>query len=123
MRKRILIGGAVAVISIGAAIFAVYYATKNKDNGVTAQIQISASGFSPSNLTVKAGTHIIWKNIDAAPHTVASNPYPSNSSLKDLHSQTILPNGTYTYTVAEAGTIQYHDGTLPTHNASIKVEK
>lgn len=122
MKKWFLILG-VLTVAIGAAFFVVIHKTTSEANGLKTEIQISASGFSPSTVVVKAGTHIVWKNVDSAPHSVASNPYPSNSSVKDLHSQTILPNGVYSYTTTKAGTINYHDATQPTHNASIKVEK
>lgn len=92
-------------------------------NGKTTIVQISASGFSPNAIVVKPGTQIIWKNVDSAPHAVASNPYPSSSSLKELYSQIIPPNGSYAYTVTKAGVITYHDNTQPTHNGSIGVEK
>lgn len=87
------------------------------------EVQVTASGFIPSDVIIKVGTQVVWKNVDAAPHSVASNPYPSNSSLPGLRSQTILPSGGYTFTPAKTGTIQYHDGTQPTHNGTIKVEK
>lgn len=121
MKKWFLILGAL-IVATGAAIFVVIN-RETEANGLKTEIQISASGFSPSTVVVKAGTQIVWKNVDTAPHSVASNPYPSNSSVKDLRSQAILPNGVYSYTTTKAGTINYHDNTQPTHNASIKVEK
>lgn len=121
MRKRFLIGGIVVVFAIAAVLL--IHQLQSKSSDTTVRVQISASGFSPSAIVVTSGTHIIWKNVDSAPHAVAANPYPSGSSLKSLHSQSIAPNGSYEYTVTKAGTINYHDDTQPTHNASIKVEK
>ncbi len=122
VRRRFLISGALVAI-IGVAIFVAFYSAEPKANGLKTEIQISASGFSPSAVVVKAGTQIVWKNVDTAPHAVVSNPSASKSSAKDLHSRTILPNGVYAYTTAKAGMINYHDDTQPTHNASIKVEQ
>ena len=121
MRKLFLMGGVVIVFVVAA--FLLLHKTEQKPNGKTAIVQISANGFSPSALVVEPGTRIIWKNVDTAPHAVASNPYPSSDSLKDLHSQTILPSGSYSYVAYKAGVINYHDDTQPTHNASIGVEK
>jgi len=121
--KRWFLGFGVLVVVIGVASFVIFHKDTVKANGKKTVIQISASGFSPSTIVVKAGTQIVWKNVDSAPHAVASNPYPKNSSVKDLHSQTILPDGSYAYLAAKEGTINYHDDTQPTHNASIKVEK
>lgn len=120
MKKRFLFGGIVVVFVV--ATFLLVHQLQSKNN-TTVTVQVSASGFSPNALVVKAGTHVIWKNVDSAPHAVAANPYPSSASLKSLHSQSIAPGGSYEYAVTKAGTINYHDDTQPTHNASIKVEK
>lgn len=121
MKKRFLLGGVIVVFGVAAGLL-IQHQLKSKPNGKVTHIQISAGGFSPSSLVVEPGTQIVWKNVDTAPHAVASNPYPTSSSLKALHSQTILPNGSYSYTVTKPGVINYHDNTMPTHNASLKVE-
>jgi plastocyanin len=121
VKKRFLIAGIVAIFGIAA--FLLVHRLTSKTNNTTVTVQISAGGFSPSSIAVKSGTHIIWKNVDSAPHAVASNPYPSSASLTSLHSQSVPPNGSYEYTVAKTGVIAYHDDTQPTHNGSIKVEK
>lgn len=36
-------------------------------------IIIEGSSFTPASVTVKAGTEVIWKNRDAAPHTVTAD--------------------------------------------------
>lgn len=125
VKKRFLIGGIVVVLLVAAAIIVYKQRSPSqpKTNGVKTEVQISASGFSPNVIVVKPGTQIIWKNVDSGAHVVASNPYPSDSSLKELHSQSIPPNGTYSYIATKIGTINYHDDTQPTHNASIKVAK
>jgi plastocyanin len=84
-------------------------------------IQISSTGFTPSTLTVKQGTTIVWKNNDTAPHIVASNPYPADNSVPTLHSQSIPPSGSYAFTPTTTGTISYHDDLAPTHNGVIVV--
>jgi plastocyanin len=84
-------------------------------------IQISASGFTPSKLTIKRGTTVVWQNADATPHIVASNPYPANDSLPGLRSKSIPTNGSYTFTPSAVGTINYHDDLTPTHNGVIVV--
>lgn len=122
MRRWFLALGVLVVI-VSVAGFVIVHKDTPKANGKRTVIQISAGGFSPSTTVVKAGTQIVWKNVDTAPHAVASNPYPKNSSVKGLHSQTILPDGSYAYIAAKEGVINYHDDTQPTHNASIKVEK
>ena len=84
-------------------------------------VQVTADGFIPATVTVKAGSAIVWRNVDTAPHVVASNPFPLDNSVAGLHSKTILPNGSYTYTPSKGGVISYHDDSNPTANGTIKV--
>lgn len=80
-----------------------------------AQVTISATQFVPATITVKTGQAVVWKNTDSAPHLVASDPYPTNSTLPDLNShQQIDAGGSYSYVFAKAGTYTYHDNLHPT---------
>ena len=88
-----------------------------------ATISITASGFVPSTVTVAPGTTIVWQNVDRSPHIIASNPYPADSSLPGLHSQTILPGASYSYTPTGSATIHYHDDKMPTANGTITIGK
>jgi plastocyanin len=57
--------------------------------------------FSPSTLTVTAGTTVTWTNKDGVPHTVTSD-----NGLFD--SGSISNNGTYSHKFETAGTYPYH---------------
>ena len=85
-------------------------------------IDITPSGFVPATLNIKPGTIVVWQNQDSSTHKVASNPYPVDNSLPGLNSGAILPNGSYQYKVT-TGIIHYHDGTNPSLNGTIVVEK
>lgn len=122
MKKSFLVSG-VIIVGIGILGIAIYHRTTTKSSGHQTVVQITASGFTPNTVVVKKGAQIIWKNVDSAPHVVASNPFPADSSVLGLHSQTILPNGSYTYTPTKTGTINYHDNIQPTHNGIIEVQK
>jgi plastocyanin len=87
-----------------------------------AVVELTAAGFVPATLDVPVGTQIVWRNMDQAPHLVASNPYPSDSSVPGLHSNTLLPGDSYAYVASTAGTIKYHDQSNPSLNGSIMVE-
>jgi plastocyanin len=84
-------------------------------------IQVTDKGFIPATISVKAGSTVVWRNVDTAPHVVASNPYPADSSVGGLHSQTIPPSGSYTYVAGAKGAIGYHDDTQPTMSGMIVV--
>jgi amicyanin len=70
----------------------------------TDHVTIQNFAFSPSSITVKAGTTVTWTNQDSTPHTVtvANNPNLvfDSSSLKqgDSYSMTFKKAGTYDYT-------------------------
>jgi len=65
-----------------------------------AQVNIDNFSFSPTTLTVKAGTSIKWTNRDDIPHTVFSDQNAFMSKTMDTdESFTFTPTkpGTYTY--------------------------
>jgi len=65
-------------------------------------VEIKDFLFSPSTLSVKAGTKVTWTNTDSAPHTVTSD------SGTTLNSKTLSNGDSYSVTFEEAGTIAYH---------------
>jgi plastocyanin len=65
-----------------------------------ATIELEAFMFSPSALTVPAGTTVIWKNLDPEPHTVASVDGKFRSGAIDENEEfrfTFDVPGTYRY--------------------------
>jgi plastocyanin len=65
------------------------------------EVFIQGSSFSPSSITVTAGTTITWTNKDNTMHTVTSNTavFSSNNLSK---------SGTFSFTFTTAGTFPYH---------------
>lgn len=78
------------------------------------EVWIEGMKFTPSAITVTAGTTITWTNKDAVSHTVTSS-----SGLLD--SGTITSNGTYSRTFTTAGTINYYCSIHPSMTASVIV--
>jgi plastocyanin len=111
----------VAVIAVVGAV--TLYGRLSDTAKPKAVIQITPGGFVPATLAIKAGTQVIWQNTDSAPHAVASDPYPANSSVPGLSSKTILPGGSYTYTATKSAKIDYHDNTQPILGGTIMVER
>lgn len=64
------------------------------------EVFIQGMAFSPSSITVKAGTTITWTNKDAATHNVTSNPALFSSGSMGT-------GATYSYTFADMGTFSY----------------
>jgi len=67
----------------------------------TNEVWIQGMAFSPSSITVVAGTTITWTNKNAVAHTVTSDDGLFNSG-------SIGSGKTYSYTFLTAGTFQYH---------------
>jgi len=98
------------------------------DNTTTAptnsvsQIDMTASGFSPANITVKQGTTVTFKNMDTLPHRPSSDPHPTHTDLPDFDSkQPVAAGGSYTYTFTKVGTWSYHDHFNPSMRGSVVV--
>ena len=82
------------------------------DNNGSSAVKIQNFAFSPSTITVTAGTTITWKNFDDVAHTVTSD-----DGLFD--SGSISTNGTFSHTFNSAGTFDYHCTPHPAMTASV----
>ena len=87
--------------------------TGGNNNG-SSTVTIQDFAFSPSTITVTAGTTITWKNIDNVVHTVTSD-----EGLFD--SGNLGQNATFTHTFNSAGTFDYHCTPHPAMTASVVV--
>jgi plastocyanin len=63
-------------------------------------IELKTFMFSPSSVTVPVGTTVVWKNLDAEPHTVASVEGKFRSGALD-------ENETFRFTFLSPGTYRY----------------
>jgi plastocyanin len=69
--------------------------------GTANAVTIKGFVFSPSTITIKAGSTVTWTNTDSMPHTV--------TELNGLFdSGNIATSATYTHTFASTGTFTYH---------------
>jgi plastocyanin len=93
----------VSILLIGA-ISSITNSCKKSSSGPGAganEVFIEGMAFSPSTITVAAGTSITWTNKDAVAHTVTSN-----TGIFD--SGSISTNGTFSFTFSTVGTFPYH---------------
>jgi len=77
----------------------------------TVEIDITSSGFTPSDVTVKSGTVVTFKNTDSSKqHWPASNPHPSHTDLPGFDSlKGLAQNETYSFTFTKLGKWKFHD--------------
>ncbi len=80
---------------------------------VTKTINIQNFAFSPTSLTVKKGTTVVWTNNDSAPHQIKSATFNSSA----------LSNGqTYSFTFDTVGAFPYSCAIHPSMQGTIIVE-
>ena len=75
--------------------------------------------FSPSSLTIKVGTTVVWKNSTQTPHTVTSD---DDTTFNSGDSTPIGPGATFSFTFTKAGTFAYHCDFHPYMKATIVVQ-
>lgn len=84
-------------------------------------VSIAGMAFTPSSLTVAAGTTVTWTNSDAVAHTVTSDTALFDSGAISA-SGGYGGGGTYSYTFTTAGTYNYHCSIHPMMTAKIIVQ-
>lgn len=89
----------------------------------SAEVSMTAAGFSPEVLTVAAGTAVAFKNADFQPHRPASDPHPVHTDLPGFDAKAaIVPDGAYSFTFSSPGTYSYHDHLNPSVRGQIVVQ-
>ena len=76
-------------------------------------VSISNFAFSPTPLTVKAGTTVTWQNMDSVAHQIKSDTF--NSGL-------LNQGDTFTFTFNTKGTFDYSCAIHPTMTGQIVVQ-
>jgi plastocyanin len=85
-----------------------------------ATITITASGVSPTQVTIATGQSVTVVNNDTRPHEIASNPHPTHGSCPSIERGlgTIAAGQTkLTHGFSGAGTCGYHDHLNPDSSA------
>lgn len=93
---------------------------ENKDVTV---IEMTANGFNPPALTIKAGTTVKFENKDNVPHWPASGVHPTHEICRGFDARRGVPPGeSYLFTFTEVKTCPMHDHLNPSMRGSITVE-
>jgi plastocyanin len=92
------------------------------DQSSGATITYSDNGFSPSTLTVKAGTTITIKNTSSSDMQFDSDPHPAHTDDPELNVGIVSPGQSMTFTVTTTGTHGYHNHLNPSDTGTIVVQ-
>ena len=139
MKKIIVIAAIVIFVVIGG----VFMLTRESNEKVTPETSPAAStkdipvtgtdsaastitytndGFSPSTITVSAGTTITIKNDSSKSLQFASNDHPTHTKNPELNGSTIDAGQSQTITVTQTGTNGYHNHLNPSDTGTIVVQ-
>ncbi|MGE5392208.1 MAG: cupredoxin domain-containing protein [Candidatus Saccharibacteria bacterium] len=85
-------------------------------------IQMTDNGFTPSTITVKQGTTVVFQNTGTAGHWPASNPHPVHTDYPGFDAKKVVqPGDSYSFTFDRIGTWGFHDHTNPSSGGTIVV--
>lgn len=88
-------------------------------SGMANVVAIKDFSFTPSALTIKAGSTVSWVNQGSAPHTVVSD----TSSAVKFTSTELQSGASYSFTFSKPGVYPYHCSIHPSMVGTITVEQ
>lgn len=133
LNKKIFIAGAIissALILAGCKAYNTQSTDQNNQQQTAAsqapvsgnEISYSSSGFSPSELKVKVGDTVTFKNDSEQVVQVNSAPHPAHTSFPELNIGAIAKGESKSVTFTTAGTKKYHNHLNASENGTIVVE-
>ncbi len=105
----------IVVLSVVAVLALAVTGASQPASTATTAVKITATAFSPKNVTINTGDAVKWTNSDTKNHQVIAN----NGAFA---SPTIAPAKTYTRVFNTAGTFNYHDALHPSLTGKIVVK-
>lgn len=87
------------------------------------KIDLTVSGFSPKNLTIKKGAKVVWSNNSGKTATINSNPHPVHTSYTPLNLGSFNDGETLELIFDKAGTYNYHNHFNASQGGTITVEE
>src|SRR3990167_4711112 len=85
-------------------------------------ITYTDGGFSPAQVSVKAGDTVTFKNDSATSVQVNSAPHPTHTQFPEVNIGAIAPGESKSVKLTTAGTKKYHNHLSPGQNGTIVVE-
>lgn len=86
-------------------------------------IAITSDGFLPAEITIKAGTKVIFQNLDEAPHQPASDIHPTHTLCPGFDSLGgLAKDENYEHTFTKPGECSFHDHLNPGLKGKIIIE-
>jgi plastocyanin len=89
-------------------------------NGTT--VQVTSNGFSPTNLTIRAGTTVTWVNNSGVDISVNSNNHPTHLLYPPLNLGRVSGGGSVSLRFDTPGVYGYHNHLNPSQMGTITVK-
>ncbi len=116
MTKRFIFRAtALLLLLAGVVAFSNKKARAGSQNSTPNEVKIDNFNFTPTTLTVAAGTTVTWTNSDDVPHTVVSDDKVFKSKVLDTDEK-------FSYTFTKPGTYPYFCSVHPKMTARIVVQ-
>lgn len=111
-------------VVVYAGIYYFFFAKKSysQPTQVQSKATLTSDGFSPSNLTIRAGSSVTWTNKSGKIATVDSGPHPLHTVYSPLNLGSFADGSTLTLTFDKPGTYGYHNHLNPSEGGTIIVE-
>ena len=94
-----------------------------QETGEGTTVSYTGSGFTPSTITVEAGTTVTFTNNSSKSMWVASSVHPSHKDLPGFDQLKGSGNGTsYSYTFEKLGQWSYHNHLSPGYKGTVIVK-
>jgi plastocyanin len=115
MVARTLVLSAAILASANPRISAVASEPAQQQTPAAVEVKIDNFSFSPTEITVAAGTTIMWTNHDDIPHTVVSTEKVFKSKVLDTDEK-------FSYTFSKPGTYPYFCSVHPHMTGTVVVK-
>lgn len=121
MNKKyfISVGVLIVIIIIGIVVWKVHKHTNAHTNKTTVYqraplpkevtVTLTKNGFTPSQVTIKIGSAVRWKNQSGTQQTVNSDNYPTNQLHRELNFGVFSNGSSVVYTFTKPGIYGYHN--------------
>lgn len=133
--KGLVLSAIVIAIIIVGGIFFFAKQNPNNANGTPTPTQVMAqqaenatvitltkTGFTPNNLTVKAGTTVKWVNNSGVIGQVDSDPHPVHTSYPPMNFQAFSDGSSVELVFDKPGIYHYHNHLNPSQTGTITVQ-
>jgi plastocyanin len=115
MKKRFTLRMAVLLmLLVGLVVLGREKSQAGSQSNATDEVKIDNFSFTPTTVTVAAGTTVTWMNSDDVPHTVVSDDQIFKSKVLDTDER-------FSYTFTKPGTYPYFCSVHPKMTAKIVV--